>query len=489
MAKRVDSARLPGSWPLLLPGVFVIGTITLLRTGRELPLDPGVVLLLAVAVLAAVMSVPVVTRLWAQAVVVASTVLLVVAAGWSTVDVLGSSAALVVVAIVVDRAAVVLAALRSEQAADRARLERRLDLLTAMEDLPDAHDEAVRASVRILRDLGFDSAAVSLVRGGLLYPELLDGVSDPGPQPLGHGLAGRAIRTDSTVVTGDYLREPDRDVRISGEHAVVVAPVRMDARPVGAVMCSRSRLGVPTGAEVETVEVLAAHLGGVLTVLERERRQAELLRRATRLDDLRTRLITVVSDDIRTPIAEVHRAVDALEVQVRSAAAPVGDLARLRSVAAELSAMVTATLSVARRRPETAAGDPRAVPLVALIAELEAATGCTVKRLPEPSPAWSGRRVWLALDLWLSAMELLVDGHGGPGGVEVEVVVAPEGAELRLHARLEVRPPPVVLGLAADLLDAAGVRCMMPADTAADPEPVPASVRLVLPPPPEAELG
>lgn len=470
-------------WLLTVPVAFTGAVALLLAAAPTLPVDPGTVLLLAVAAIAAVLPVAAVLRLPAQLLVVVATAASVLAAGWRPLDVLWSLLGLAAVVLVVDRAGAVLGELHAEQATERIRLERRLDLLAAMEDLPDTHDEAVAATVRILRELGFDAAGVSFVRDGMLHAELLDGVGDPGPLPIGRGLAGRALVTGRTVVTADYVTHPDRLEDITGDRAVVVAPVRVDDRPIGVVMCDRHAVGAPTDAEVEIAEVLAAHLGGVLTTLERRRRQSELLRRATRLDELRSQLIAAVSEDVRLPIAEVRRAVAALAAQVPKAEPPEAELARLRTAAAELAATITAVLSVARRRLQSTTGDAEALHLRDLVAAVEQATGTTARWSPEPAPH-PDDRVRLVPALCLHGVELIVDGFGGPGAVAVTVTATARGPELRLTPPSDLRPPPVVVGLATQLLAAAGVELAVDAPAAR-----PTPLRLQLVPPPEEELG
>ncbi|MFP4234049.1 MAG: GAF domain-containing protein, partial [Nitriliruptoraceae bacterium] len=268
-------------WRLLLaPAAFVVGGLGLLVLRPAALPAPGVLLLLAVAVIAAFLALPAAVRLPVQLAVAALTGVLVTAAGLSLVDTAWSLIALLAVIVVIDRFAAVLSALRAEDAEERVRLERRLEVLAAVEELPDDRDAAIRATVRALRDLRFDAAAVSFVRGGLFHAELLDGIEDPGPVSVELGLAGRALRTDATVVSPDYASEPDRLEGVGGNHAVVVAPIRVDGSPVGVVLADRRALGRPTAMEVETVELLAAQLGGVLTALAREGRQSELLERA-----------------------------------------------------------------------------------------------------------------------------------------------------------------------------------------------------------------
>lgn len=478
------------AWPLLPAVAFVSAALFLLLAAPPGQAAAGGALLVAVGVIAAAMPLDARVRVTAQAAVVATTGVLVVATGWRVVDIFWSLLALVAVALVVDRVARVLTELGAEQVIERGRLERRLEILAALEDLPESHGDAVRAAVRILRDLGFEQAGVSFVRGDLLHPELLHGVPDPGPQPLDRGLAGRAIRTDTTVMTGDYAGEPDRNPGIAGEHGVIVSPVRVDGRPVGVIMCSRAGLGVPSVTEVETAEVLAAHLGSVLTTLERERRQAELLRRTTRLEELRTKLLTVVSDEVRAPVAEVRSTVAGLQGHQHEAAALIGELGRLRTVAAELAAMITGALAVARRRPGTAAEAVRAVALTELLAELEAATGCAVRWAGQPGQLRPGPRVWLVASLWRSGIELLLEGYGGPDGLDIAVVEGPMGVEVQVRTRPEVRYSPVIVELAADVLEAAGAEVVTTAPSSpTTAEVAETMVRLLLSAPPEEQLG
>ena len=266
------------------------------------------------------------------------------------------------------------------------------------------------------------------------------------------------------MTTHDYSTEPDRLDERPGVGPVVVAPIRVDGRPVGALMGARYRATELTEVEIEVAEVLAAHLGSVLTALERERRQAELLVRAGRLDELRSSLIAAVSDEVRTPIAAVADAAEQLGARAATPGDPddrtVAALARLRAAAAELQTTVTAVLSVARRRLAGDAGAAEVVTLGELVARFTtgpAADGPAATPSATDAVGWE-QRVEVVCDLVVHAVELLVGRQTTTALTteHLEVANTDDGSTLTLRPDRAVAPSPVVRSLAAQLLTAAG---------------------------------
>lgn len=444
-----------GSVALVLPASLVI----VLAIGGPIidggaPVEPGAaVSLAAVAVIVVLTMASAGVRRAIQVVTIVAAGGLVLDAGWRPVDVVAVLVGLAVVAVVADRIAAELDVLREQHARERQQLERRVAMLTAVEALPDTHDEAIAEVVATVRSLAFDMAGVSFVRDGKLVGELLDGVVDLPPLPPGRGLAWRSILEDRTITTRDYTAEPDRLDERTGVGPVVVVPIRVDGRPVGALMGARYADTRLTEVEIEVAEVLAAHLGSVLTALDRERRQAELLTRAARLDELRSSLIAAVSEEVRTPIAAVAGASE----QLRSPAAVAGEpdattaaaLAHLRASAAELHTTVTTVLAVARRRLTRDAGDLEVVTLGELIAGI---TGAVVTSEP---PGWD-QRVRVVPGLVAHAVELLTGGTPATPLVHVHRATSDDDPVVTVRSQRTASPSPVVRSLAAQLLVAAG---------------------------------
>lgn len=430
----------------------------------------GVVLMLTAGGLMGVIVVPArALRLVTQAALVAAAASRMVEEAWPVDEVVAVLVTLTVIVVIADHYARLLERARSEQARERAEVERRVALLSAVEDLPDDHDAAVAEVVRSLRALAFDAAGVSFVRDGLLVAERLEGIEDLPPLPPGQGLAWRAIDEDRTVATADYAAEPARLYEREDVGAVLVTPIRLDGRPVGVVLCSRRRAELPTRSQIETAEVLAAHLGGLLTALAREQRQAEIVSRVSRLDELRSELIAAVSAEVRDPIRAVADATTRLrreggEPDQRDAEV---ELARLRAAAAELDLTVSTVLAVARRRLHDDAGEFEALPAQELVTRLQAVVPGGIESAPVPEAVLEATTLWVVPGLVAHALELLVDPTGShrTGGLRYRLVdgdgdgnVGADDAGVLLEVMLADPPlsSPVVRSLAAQLLAAGG---------------------------------
>jgi K+-sensing histidine kinase KdpD len=87
---------------------------------------------------------------------------------------------------------------------------------------------------------------------------------------------------------------------------VVAVPIRERGEAVGVVVGGRDVTGRPPEAMIEIVDVLAAHLGGVLETERRIVRQRELLTRMKSLEDMRSRLLSEISEHVRDPLTVVR---------------------------------------------------------------------------------------------------------------------------------------------------------------------------------------
>jgi hypothetical protein len=241
---------------------------------------------------------------------------------------------------------------RRSMIASRRRAERRRDLLAAVQRLPTDRFDAP-AAVLTLRALGYDAGGIAFIRGERMVAEYLEGMGDGVSPRRGAGLAWRCIDEDRVVVTADYRREPDRLDCRREIGAAVVAPLRIDRRPVGAVMCARRSGSAPTPIEIEVAEVVAAHLSGVLSALEREQRQRGLLERLHRLEAMRSGFIEAVSLELRGPLEAVREASRSLASADRSSnGTREARLDELNRDALELGSTIDAVLDFSRFRSE-----------------------------------------------------------------------------------------------------------------------------------------
>lgn len=189
----------------------------------------------------------------------------------------------------------------------RRSAERRAELLAAVRDLSGrSSGEAAATVTSTLRSLGFTVAGVSLVQGQRVVPLALDGLPPAAGLRVGQGVAGTAIAENRSIVAGDYQRDPRRLEHRRSVHSVVAVPVRERGEAVGVVMGGRHTPGRPPEAMIEIVDVLAAHLGGVLETERRVMRQRELLQRMETLEEMRSRLVTEISEHVRDPLTVVR---------------------------------------------------------------------------------------------------------------------------------------------------------------------------------------
>jgi putative methionine-R-sulfoxide reductase with GAF domain len=199
-----------------------------------------------------------------------------------------------------------LAVRRSAREARRSA-ERRAELLAAVGDLSGrGADDAAATVASTVRSLGFTVAGVSLRHGDLVVPLALEGLEPASGLRVGEGVTGAAIAENRTIVVADYENDPLWHPHGEGLRSVVGVPVRERGEAVGVVVGGRDVGGRPPEAMIEILDVLAAHLGGVLETERRIVRQRELLTRMQSLEDMRSRLLSEISEHVRDPLTVVR---------------------------------------------------------------------------------------------------------------------------------------------------------------------------------------
>jgi GAF domain-containing protein len=346
------------------------------------------------------------------------------------------------------------------QRAARRDAERRNELLAALEGLPsDTADGAVRAVVRALRELGYDGAGVELLQGEVLELVHIEGLPPLPPPPPGQGFAWECIRSRTTVVTDDYggsaARRPDRD----GVGGAVATPIAIGAEPIGALLGLRATATAPTPAEIEVVEVLAAHLGGVLGRLRSDRRQREQHDRLERLEHLRAGMVGALSAELRGPLADVRAVTTTLVGSpglAASAQQPLLEVLGRRTD--DLRRTVDTLLDVSRFQARRQTPDRRPVDVRALLTAAVADDLAEVAT--DPGAFASLGAVEVDAELVRHALELLLRSGSGSAvderpGWRVSVRTVPDHVVLVLH-HAGGPPSGVVRSLASQLLLAAG---------------------------------
>ena len=283
-----------------------LGLLTLLHLAFPQRPEHGLALAAAVAVTVAPVS-----RTWlrvpVQLLMIAGMGLLFLRAGRDLADVLLWLALLAFVIWLSGAFSRDLLAVRRSAQRARRSAERRAELLAAVGDLSGrSSSEAATTVTSTLRSLGFSVAGVSVLTGDEIVPLALDGLPPASGLRVGEGVAGTAIAENRAIVTGDYQADPRRLAYRQSIRSVVAVPVRERGQPVGVVMGGRHVPGRPPEAMVEIVDVLAAHLGGVVETERRIQRQRELLARMQSLEDMRSRLVSEISEHVRDPLTVVR---------------------------------------------------------------------------------------------------------------------------------------------------------------------------------------
>jgi len=349
-------------------------------------------------------------RLVIQTAAIGGTVLTALAAGLSAAQTIFSAVMLAIVAAAAMGYATDLRKSTEVERRERQAAERRLELLQVVRTLPELDlPAAARATTRALRSLGSDGAGVSLVRADRLVPLDLDGIPPVGRlTTIRQGLAGQAVTEGRTVRVGDYQqaagRLPDRD----DVGAVICVPIRVDGEPVGVTMALRRSPGEPSDADVEIVEVLAAHLGAVMATHQQLANQRMLLRRMDRLDAMRTAFAQEVSDELRDPLTLIRGAGHTVRAHGEGLAAEDRQrlLDRMCVKADELRLVIDALLDFSRFQSSRREPELRPITLGELFAPL-------ASRIRFEGDLEASQRVEVDVSLVRHAMQLLLGEQRG----------------------------------------------------------------------------
>lgn len=251
----------------------------------------------------------------------------------------------------------------------RADAANRIELLDAVRTLPGRSVEDAASAVHgTLTAMGFDAASVARIEDGFLVPVVAEPTPVTAGVPRGVGPAWIAIERDETVVVTDHVADDGFGSFAAG----IVVPLRVDGEPVGALTGAFGASRVLDAAQIETVEVLAAHLGGVLAADARVARQAELLERMATLDRMRQGLVTAVSAEVRDPLTIVRGVGQVLSAHGDQIAAARRQrfLEHLVTQSEDLQDIIETLLDFSRSQSQRDDPRPRPTPVVELLAPL-----------------------------------------------------------------------------------------------------------------------
>jgi signal transduction histidine kinase len=330
----------------------------------------------------------------------------------------------------------------------RDRLGRRADQLEAVNRVARAlgssleQDEAFDRFLAEVRSVfEFERLAIVLVEGdqavvmansgrgeGDLFPR---GTSRPVPGSIVESvLAGgqTIVRGD---MGGDALYPEERELAALGLHSRVVAPLTVGGAPLGILSVSREQANAFGSDEVELIGLLARQVAAAvqnIRTFTAERNAAEELRR---LSALRADFVSLVSHELRAPMASVIGCATTLRVRWRELTADQREsfLALIEQETGRLSTLIGDVLDTSRIEAGTftyAFGDVDLAELVRETVSMVAlgSDEVTVQaHVPEPLPAVRGDRErlrQLLLNLLSNAAKYTVAGD------EIEVRASAE---------------------------------------------------------------
>jgi signal transduction histidine kinase len=219
--------------------------------------------------------------------------------------------------------------------------------------------EAFGAFIRELRGLvPFDRCAIVLADGGIARimataGEGAEAVFPPGAEwPLSDSVAGDVLGGE-TVVQRELEQEEKTDVNPLielGLHSRLAAPLLAGPRAIGMLSLTRRERDAFDPDEVELVSLLGRLVGSAvqnIRVYEAERHTVEELRR---LHALRADFVSLVSHELRSPMAAVIGAANTLYARWRELSSEHRDafLALIADETSRLSALISDVLDTSR---------------------------------------------------------------------------------------------------------------------------------------------
>jgi signal transduction histidine kinase len=330
----------------------------------------------------------------------------------------------------------------------RDRLGRRADQLQAVNRVARAFGSSLEqeeAFERFLSEVGsvfeFERLAIVLVEGDHAVVMATAGRAEANLFPRGTSrpVAGSvmedALASGQTIVRGDMESNPrypeERELAALGLQSRVIAPLTLGGDPLGVLSVSREDADAFTDDEAELITLLARQLAAAvqnIRMFTAERNAAEELRR---LSALRADFVSLVSHELRAPMAAVIGCAATLRARWRELTSDQREsfLALIEQETGRLSTLIGDVLDTSRIEAGTFTytfGDVDLAELVRETASLVAlgSDEVTVQaHVQEPLPAVRGDRErlrQLLLNLLSNAAKYTISGD------EIEVRAAAE---------------------------------------------------------------
>jgi signal transduction histidine kinase len=306
-------------------------------------------------------------------------------------------------------------------------------------------EQAFGVFIRELRGLvSFDRTAIVLVEGDTAQTMATAGrgagtVFPPGTVGPLHGSVLERVLDGELVVRSDLADltyQADANLLELGLHSELIAPLMLGARPIGMISLSRAEVDAFTSDEAELVALLGRLVATAvqnIRAFEAERQTTAELRR---LSELRADFVSLVSHELRSPMAAVIGAARTLQDRWRTLTVDQRDafLALIADETNRLAALIGDVLDTSRIEAGTFSYTFTDVDLTSLVndAVATASVGQDEVRIHAEVgqlPLVRGDRERLR-----QVISNLIDNaiKYSPAGDEVRVTAAPENGAIRI---------------------------------------------------------
>lgn len=363
-------------------------------------------------------------------------------------------------------AGIVIGRLRDDLAAERITAEARASEAESLRDTLGRRVDVLEAANRVARALGssleieqafgafirelrglvpFDRTAIVLIEGEHARTMATAGrgaedVFPPGSVGPLHGSVLERVLDGRIVVRRDLENdEYPEDPRLValGLRSELVAPLLLGATPIGMLSLSRARVDAFSEEEIELVALLGRLVASAVQNIRAYEAEHQTVEELRRLSALRADFVSLVSHELRSPMAAVIGAARTLQDRWRQLTADQREafLALIGDETSRLAELVGDVLDTSRIEAGTFSYRFEDVDLRRLVADAVESAGLAqqdvrvVASVPDSLPAVRGDRERLR-----QVLGNLIDNavKYSPDGAEVRVAAAAENGNVRI---------------------------------------------------------